>query len=139
MELENLVRFYGEVQGQPGVTSPVPYPRHTTEDVLVMEFVTGVLVNDKERLTASGVDLSALGERLAQSYVTQVVDDGFFHADPHPGNIVVREGEIVWIDLGMTGTLTASERALVSSVFQAVATKNAYELKGQPEGFLGRY
>lgn len=130
VELENLVRFYGEVQGQPGVTSPVPYPRHTTEDVLVMEFVTGVLVNDKERLTASGVDLSALGERLAQSYVTQVVDDGFFHADPHPGNIVVREGEIVWIDLGMTGTLTASERALVSSVFQAVATKNAYELKG---------
>lgn len=62
--------------------------------------------------------------------MTQVVDDGFFHADPHPGNIVVREGEIVWIDLGMTGTLTASERALVSSVFQAVATKNAYELKG---------
>ena len=57
--------------------------------------------------------MSALARRVCQSYVTQVLDDGFFHADPHPGNILVRDGEVVWIDLGMVGTLTVSERMLV--------------------------
>ena len=56
-----------------------------------------------------GIDVSALARRVCQSYVTQVLDDGFFHADPHPGNILVRDGDVVWIDLGMVGTLTVSE------------------------------
>jgi ubiquinone biosynthesis protein len=69
-----------------------------------------------------------------QSYVTQVLDNGFFHADPHPGNILVRDGDIVWIDLGMTGSLTASQRLLVGRMFRAVATGDAYGLK---EAVLG--
>lgn len=127
-ELENLVRFRSIVKNQAGVTSPTPYPQYTTDGVLVMEFVEGSLINDP----ASGLDkeqLAELGDRLAQSYVAQVVDEGFFHADPHPGNIIVRDGQIVWIDLGMTGSLASGEKALVSQMFEAVGTRDIIALK----------
>ena len=89
VELNNLVRFYNDMERQTGVTSPLPYPQFTCDNVLVMEFVEGesiakVDVADKERA-------SKLGDCLAQSYLTQVVDNGFFHADPHPGNILVKD------------------------------------------------
>lgn len=129
VELGNLVRFHDELADQKGVTSPLPYPRYSTDSVLVMEYVEGVEVDDVDALRAAGVDVPALAERLVQSYVTQVLDDGFFHADPHPGNIVVRGDQIVWIDLGMVGTLTAAQRALVSQMFHAVTANNAYQLK----------
>lgn len=129
VELENLVRFYSEIEGQDGVTSPLPFPNYSTDRVLVMQFVTGTLLDDKDELVRQGQDLEAIGERLAQSYVTQVIDNGFFHADPHPGNIVVAGPEIVWIDLGMTGSLTVAERGIVSRVFRGVATSDPYLLK----------
>ncbi len=134
VELRNLERFQQELADQEGVTSPTPYPAHSTDSVLVMEYVEGVEIDDVAALRARGVDPAALAGRLVQSYVTQVLDDGFFHADPHPGNILVRDGEIVWIDLGMTGSLTASQRMLVGRMFRAVATNNAYDLK---EAVLG--
>lgn len=129
VELENLLRFSEVVSVQDGVTSPAAYPDLTTEDVLVMEFVSGVSVSDGKGLAAQGFDAKELGERLARSYVAQVIDEGFFHADPHEGNILVRNGELVWIDLGMTGVLSPTERALVGKAFRAVATGSAPGLK----------
>lgn len=134
VELANLERFRADTDRQDGVTSPLPYPAYSTDDVLVMQFVTGPMVNDAAALARLGLDPDVLAERLAQSYVTQVIDNGFFHADPHPGNILVSDGDIAWIDLGMTGALTGSERALVSRAFRGIATKNVYELK---EALLG--
>lgn len=128
-ELGNLVRFHQEIADEKGVTSPVPYPAFSTESVLVMEFVQGTEIADTAALRDQGISVKRLAERVCQSYVTQVLDHGFFHADPHPGNILVRNGEVVWIDLGMVGSLTVSERMLVGKVFTAVATGNAYLLK----------
>ena len=128
-ELHNLVRFHREIADEKGVTSPVPYPAFSTESVLVMEFVQGTEIGDTAALRSQGVSVKCLAERVCQSYVTQVLDHGFFHADPHPGNILVRDGEVVWIDLGMVGSLTVSERMLMGKVFTAVATGNAYLLK----------
>ncbi|MGI6105232.1 MAG: ABC1 kinase family protein [Raoultibacter sp.] len=129
IELENLIRFKSNNLSQKGISSPLPYSQYSTEKVLVMEFVTGILVNDREKLEEAQIDLCDLGTRLAESYTTQVIDQGFFHADPHPGNIVVSGKEIVWLDLGMTGTLSVTERALVSKIFTSVASHNAFELK----------
>ena len=129
VELNNLVRFYDDTQGQDGVTSPRPFPQFSTGDVLVMEFVDGIAVNDTAGAARRGYDLPALGERLVQSYVTQVVDNGFFHADPHPGNIQVRDGELVWLDLGMTGKLTRGERTQVGRIFLSIATGDVFGLK----------
>lgn len=135
-ELHNLMRFHDELADEQGVTSPVAYPQYSCESVLVMEFVQGTEISHTEELCQQGVDMNALARRVCQSYVTQVLDDGFFHADPHPGNILVRDGEVVWIDLGMVGTLTVSERMLVGKVFTAVATDNAYLLKEAVMGLV---
>ncbi len=135
-ELHNLMRFHDELADEEGVTSPVAYPQYSCESVLVMEFVQGTEISHTEELRQQGVDVNALARRVCQSYVTQVLDDGFFHADPHPGNILVRDGDVVWIDLGMVGTLTVSERMLVGKVFTAVATDNAYLLKEAVMGLV---
>lgn len=135
-ELHNLMRFHDELADEEGVTSPVAYPQYSCESVLVMEFVQGTEISHTQALREQGIDVSALARRVCQSCVTQVLDDGFFHADPHPGNILVRDGEVVWIDLGMVGTLTVSERMLVGKVFTAVATDNAYLLKEAVMGLV---
>lgn len=135
-ELHNLVRFHGELADEQGVTSPVAYPVYSTESVLVMEFVQGTEISDTAALRAEGINVDALARRVCQSYVTQVLDNGFFHADPHPGNILVRDGDVVWIDLGMVGSLTSSERMLVSKAFTAVATNSAYLLKEAVMGLV---
>lgn len=128
VELRNLERFRALLADQPGIESPRPYPHLSTDDVLVMDFVEGPMVNDVAALRARGLDPRALGHRLAESYVTQIVDNGFFHADPHPGNILVNGGDIVWIDLGMVGELTAMERGLVGRMLRAAAENDPYAL-----------
>lgn len=129
IELHNLVRFRQELEGCEGVTCPQAYPEYSSESILVMEYVTGPEINDHEALLAAGDNLDELANRLAQNYIHQVIDEGFFHADPHEGNIIVRDHEIVWIDLGMTGSLNSSQRMLVNKAFIAVASKDPYQLK----------
>ena len=133
-ELGNLMHFYTNLQKRNGVTCPKPYPEYSCEDVLVMEFIDGIAINDKDKAVYYGYDLEELGKRMAQSYVTQVIDEGFFHADPHPGNICIRNGELVWIDLGMVGRLDAGQRASVGAMFMAIATGSVFDLK---ESLLG--
>lgn len=126
VELRNLERFHALLFDQPGVESPVPYPQLSCDDVLVMEYVEGPLISDKKAIQAHGWDLEKLGHAIAESYVTQVVDNGFFHADPHAGNIVVRDGKIVWIDLGMVGTLTSSQQALITQAMRAAVENDPF-------------
>lgn len=128
IELDNLIRFHAMIQDQDGVTSPIPYPRYSNDSVLVMEYVEGVPIDDKKALVAEGIDTDILANRLIQSYVKQVLDIGFFQADPHAGNLLVRNKEIVWIDLGMVGTLNGSERALIGRMFRAVVTSDPFLL-----------
>ncbi len=128
IELNNLVKFHKVIEGEAGVSSPTPYPEFSNESVLVMEYVEGTPIDDVSALREKGCDPAELANRLVQSYVSQVLDKGFFHADPHPGNIVSRGDEIVWIDLGMVGTLTSGERQTVSDMFRAVATNDPFLL-----------
>lgn len=128
VELNNLIKFHIEIEDYDGISSPIPYPRLSNESVLVMEYVDGIPIDDVKRLKEEGDDPHALANRLVQNYVSQVLDHGFFHADPHPGNIVIRGKEIVWIDLGMVGTLTGSERQLVGRMFRSVATNDPFML-----------
>lgn len=128
VELDNLIRFHAEIANQRGVTSPIPYPACSNESVLVMQYIEGIQVDDASALKAEGVDLDRLAYRIMQSYISQVLDDGFFHADPHPGNIIIRGKEIVWIDLGMTGSLTPSQRQLVGRMFRSITANDPYLL-----------
>ena len=70
-----------------------------------------------------------IGERLGENYVKQIVEDGYFHADPHPGNIWVRGGKIVWLDLGMMGRLSNKDRAAIRKAIFALAQHDVFEMK----------
>ena len=87
------------------------------------------MINDVPALRAMGLDPAKLGQRLAESFVTQIVDNGFFHADPHPGNLLVRSGKIVYIDLGIMGRLSPRDRAGFGNIIQAVGMESSSELK----------
>lgn len=101
----------------------------TTPRVLVLEYVDGIQIDNLDELKKLGYDLNEIGLKLAENYVKQVVDDGFFHADPHPGNIWIRDGKIVWLDLGMVGRLTNRDRALLKKSVAAVVQQDIDELK----------
>lgn len=128
VELKNLQRFHAEMAKQEGVTSPKPYPNISNDSVLVMQYIEGIQVDDKAALVKAGVNLDRLTDRILQSYISQILDDGFFHADPHGGNIIIQGTTIVWIDLGMTGSLNASQRELVSQMFSSLVANDPYKM-----------
>ncbi|WP_251198375.1 ABC1 kinase family protein [Anaerotardibacter muris] len=129
IELNNLVRFREQLKDAEGITSPRPFPEYSSEAILVEEFISGTDISNHVALIAQGNDLTELANRLAQNYISQVIDEGFFHADPHEGNIIVRGREIEWIDLGMVGSLNSSQRLLVNRALSAIAEGDAFELK----------
>ena len=120
-EAANLERFRKLNAGVAFVDSPALYRDYTTTTVLVMECIDGTGIAQKDELTAAGYDLSEIGAKLADNYVKQIMDDGFFHADPHPGNLRVRDGKIVWLDMGMMGSLSDRQRELIGKAITGVA------------------
>lgn len=111
----------------------IDYPKidhaYTTPKVLMMSYKPGIDINKTEELTAAGYDLTEISEKLAENYVKQIIDDAFFHADPHPGNLRIHDGKIVWIDMGMMGTLTARDCDLFRRAIFAVSQQNVQALK----------
>jgi len=89
--------------------------------VLTLEKVNGFKVDDIEKLISFNYDLEDLGKKLALSYLKQVLQDGFFHGDPHPGNIFVYEGKICFIDFGIMGRLSNSLKSTLNDMISAVA------------------
>ena len=120
-EAANLEKFHKLNEDVAFVTSPILYREYTTTQVLVMERIDGAAIDDKDALTAGGYDLSEIGAKLADNYVRQIMEDGFFHADPHPGNLRVRDGKIVWLDMGMMGSLDERQRTLIGKAVTGVA------------------
>ena len=120
-EAANMEEFARNNQGIRYIRCPKLYHEYTTSRVLVMEYIGGCPVDDRTCLQAEGYDLGEIGRKLVNNYVKQVMDDGFFHADPHPGNVKVMDGKIVWIDMGMMGRLTNRDRNLMAKAVRAIA------------------
>lgn len=111
------------------VTCPRVEHRYTTSRALMMEYIDGIPIDDTDRLREEGYDLGEIGEKLAENYVRQILDEAFFHADPHPGNLRIRAGKIVFLDLGMMGRLSEKDRELLKTAVRAVAQNDAGTLK----------
>lgn len=103
------------------VSVPKLFRPLTTGRVLVMEYIDGIDIDETKQLRERGYDLNEIGQKLIDNWIKQVMTDGFFHADPHPGNLLIREGKIVWIDMGMMGRLTEHDRSAVELAVTGIA------------------
>ena len=120
-EASNMEEFARRNKDVNYVGTPILYQQFTTVHVLVMEYIDGCGIDDKEQLLENGYDLREIGTKLVDNYIKQVMDDGFFHADPHSGNVKIREGKIIWIDMGMMGRLTEHDREMIGKAVQGIA------------------
>lgn len=111
------------------VTCPTPFMGLCTTHVVVMDYVKGIPISHTDELTAAGYDLEEIGVKLVDNYASQMLDDGFFHADPHPGNIVIHDGKIVYLDLGIMGRISAHDRHALSEMVFAVGDLDTPRLK----------
>ncbi len=154
----NMAEFARNNKDIKYVGCPKMFVEYTTDKVLVMEYIGGCAIDDVEYLTSRGYDLDEIGRKFVNNFIKQVMDDGFFHADPHPGNVKVLEGKIIWIDMGMMGRLSDKDRRLMVRGVRSIAmhdiqgTVNAVldlgEISGTPDreklyiaikGFLEQY
>ena len=129
MEAKNLDEFYVNHARSRGISCPRPYLSHCTEHVVVMDYIDGISIADPDKLRAAGYDLERIGARIVDDYSTQVLDDGFFHADPHAGNIIVKDGVVYFIDLGMVGRMGGHDRSTVRDIIFSVAEDDVPKLK----------
>ena len=126
VEGENAVKFRRNFQRDEGVIVPNIFWMHTTRRVLTMEYVDGTRINDIEALDKKGIDRKLIAYNLTTSLLNQMLRDGFFHADPHPGNIMVVEGNVIaFLDLGMVGRLSEQQKTQFLKMLRGISTKNS--------------
>ncbi|MEM6837536.1 MAG: AarF/ABC1/UbiB kinase family protein [Cyanobacteria bacterium P01_C01_bin.120] len=105
---------------------PRVFWRYATPRVLTLEYMPGIKISHYEALEAAGLDRKELAQLGAKAYLHQLLDDGFFHADPHPGNIAVSpEGALIFYDFGMMGQVQPVTRERLMVTFIGVAQRNA--------------
>jgi predicted unusual protein kinase regulating ubiquinone biosynthesis (AarF/ABC1/UbiB family) len=135
-EGQNADAFTANFSDDPDVRVPKVYWNYTTRRVLVLEDVEAIKINDYAAIEAAGIDRVEVSNRLADTYLKQIFEDRFFHADPHPGNLFVEpvgekvEGQkrpwrLVFIDFGMTGRLAPSTFTGLRDILIAVGTQDA--------------
>jgi predicted unusual protein kinase regulating ubiquinone biosynthesis (AarF/ABC1/UbiB family) len=118
LEGQNAARFKANFAGWSDIYVPEVLHEFTTERLLVMDFVEGIKVTDLDGLRRAGFDPRAVNERLYRTYFKQLFEDGFFHADPHPGNLLVmRDGRLAFFDFGMVGVVDDELRGKIVAAF----------------------
>jgi len=139
-EAYNAHRFAEIFRNNMGVYIPSVYHEHSTDQVLTLEDVTTLKINDYEALEKAGISRKAVAKRLMDTYLVQIFNEYYFHADPHPGNLFVyplpvedenadfgekgRPFYLIFVDFGMTGTLTHEIADGMVSTLHAVLTRD---------------
>jgi predicted unusual protein kinase regulating ubiquinone biosynthesis (AarF/ABC1/UbiB family) len=145
-EAANARRFKEMFKDNPSIYIPRVYDEYVSRRVLVLEWVDGIKVNDYAALDAAHIDRLEVAKRTVRAYFYQFFEVGFFHADPHPGNIFVRPGTpgngpvIVFVDFGMVGSLTKSIKKALKDLFLGFLAHDSRGLVKALEklGFIGR-
>ena len=113
-ETRNIERFAKNFVGNPHVVIPRIYPEYTSDVLLVQEHVEGIPATDPAAVAAAGLDRKLLAARGVDAFLKMILVDGFFHADPHPGNVFyLLDHRLVIIDFGMVGRLSPQRRRQV--------------------------
>jgi ubiquinone biosynthesis protein len=128
-ERRNLEEFAAHFAEDDTVHFPRVYAERSTRRVLTMERLDGILGTDAEALAASGVDLDEFARRGATMYLQMIFRDAFYHADPHPGNLMLLPGGVVGVlDCGMTGRLDEELAEGLDELLMAIMNRNAADL-----------
>jgi len=121
-ETRNVERFAKNFAGDPHVIIPKVYPEYTSDTLLVQERVEGIRASDPAAVEAAGLDRRILAARGTQAFLKQILVHGFFHADPHPGNVIfLPDHRMVIIDFGMVGRLSPQRRKQVTDLLAGLA------------------
>lgn len=125
-EGRNADTFRKNFAGDDDVVIPAVYWEYTSKKVLTMEYVKGVKLSNFSEIERTGLNREALARKVARAVFKQILIDGFFHGDPHPGNLAALSGEkIVFMDFGMAGHLTEETKNKVGNLMMALVSKNA--------------
>ena len=140
-EGRNAETFAANFAGDDRICVPQVIWTHTTRRVLTLENVWDIKITDYEAITRAGIDRSEVASRLLDTYLKQIFEDGFFHADPHPGNLFINplrshelrdggqsEWKLVFVDFGMVGRVDPLVKEGLREVLMAVGTQNAHRL-----------
>ncbi len=135
-EAANAKRFKEMFKDDTTIYIPRMYDEYTTPHMLVIEWIDGIKVNDYVALEAAGISRLEVAKRTVSAYFYQFFVEGFFHADPHPGNIFVKRGVttadggpvIAFIDFGMVGSLSKSMKQSLKDLFISFLSRNSRSL-----------
>ncbi|MDX2229143.1 MAG: AarF/ABC1/UbiB kinase family protein [Leptolyngbyaceae cyanobacterium bins.349] len=124
-EAMNADRFRYNFKDHPRILVPQVYPKHTTRRVLTMDYLPGIKINDRQSLEACGINVKEINQLGICCYLKQLLQDGFFQADPHPGNMAVsQDGCLIFYDFGMMAEVQPINKDQMVKTFFAVLRKD---------------
>ena len=128
-ERNNIKQFALNFKNNKETYVPIIYDEFSNNNVLCMEFIDGIKVTDKAELLNNNINPVVISEVGLRPFVSQILDYGFFHADPHAGNILVKkDGRVVFIDFGAVGKIQPNDKEILESLIVAFVAKNSNKI-----------
>lgn len=128
-ERNNIKQFALNFKNNKETYVPIVYDEFSNNNVLCMEFIDGIKVTDKTELLNNNINPVVISEVGLRLFVSQILDYGFFHADPHAGNILVKkDGRVVFIDFGAVGKIQPNDKEILESLIVAFVAKNSSKI-----------
>jgi len=125
IEADNAQRFKENFEGSDTLFIPAIYEELTKQRVLTMERISGIKISEVEEIEEAGYERSTLANNWAEAFFKQVLEDGFFHADPHSGNMfVLDDGRVGLVDFGIVGRLSEEDKEVIADTFLALVNKD---------------
>ena len=128
VEVEHLLKFKKLNKTNKGINCPNVYENLSNKNCIVMEYIEGIYINDIPKLIDNKYKTHNIALLLSENYIKQALDDGFFHADPHPNNIIIKDDDIYFLDLGMIGTLNEKNQKALKYCCLAIINQDYYEI-----------
>lgn len=128
-EKENILQFRRNFKNSKETYVPKVYEEFSNNNILCMEFIDGIKVTDKAALLANSINPVHISEAGLRLFVSQILDYGFFHADPHAGNILVKkDGKVVFIDFGAIGKIPPNDKEILEDLIVSFVAKNPHKI-----------
>ncbi|MFD2743457.1 ABC1 kinase family protein [Sphingobacterium populi] len=124
-ETKNIQQFAQNFRGSEHIKCMKVYEDYSNDNLLCISRISGVKINDVEKIKSFGLSVNTIVDRGLDAFLTQILYHGFFHADPHPGNILVNsQGQITFLDLGAVGTMLPSDKLLLEDFVSSFIAKD---------------